>query len=559
MEDDSQNNSNVNNELSPGVNSDLTPQMPTESSPNQAVVQHIGKGKNRKIVFFMVPFLAVLTLGIIGLLILPSSSKNDSNTSSTVAKKNTIDLIRIGDPASKLDTVYPDLGDPIGYEFDIAKQIFEPLVRFKDINTIEPALASSWKNDPKDDNVWTFTIKDGVTFHNGTALTPESIKLCIEAAKDNDYLSYFLDSFDTISVEGKNQIKITTSSPDPLLLNKLTNILIYDTTAKQQPSTENGTGPYNVKAGTKPTETTLDLVAVQNWHGGTIGTRELQFSVDSEEELDKAIEKGTLDLIFKGKTIEDLDAKGLKEYKLPQLTTSYIFMNTFKKGSPIANKEVRRAIAGVIDKKALIKASGVPAVQADQIVTKEIPGFIPDYVAPKLSAEDAQKVLKDAGFSNPIAVNAVTVKENTAVNLVADELKVQLAKVGINLTVNPVEADAAITEYNTTKYDLGLFSYVSDLVDLSDVVSGNFQKESATTLSYDSAAVNEAMKKINGTFDSSKRLKSLQEVHKLLLDDVAVIPYRSPTESFYVKKNIDLKADNSGFIGINFWDTFQSK
>ena len=143
--------------------------------------------------------------------------------------------------------------------------------------------------------------------------------------------------------------------------------------------------------------------------------------------------------------------------------------------------------------------------------------------------------------------------------MIAADLTTQLAKIGITLAINPVEADTAITEYNTAKYDLGLFSYASDLIDLSDVVKSNFQKETATTLSYDNPTVNDAMKKVNGTFDSSKRLKSLQDVHKLLLDDVAVIPYRSPSESFYVKKNIDLKADNSGYLGINFWDTFQSQ
>ncbi|MEI6480709.1 MAG: ABC transporter substrate-binding protein [Candidatus Saccharibacteria bacterium] len=559
MDDNNRNDQTVSKTISPETNPDSVAQTPPVSGTSQAVVQHVGIRKNRKIVFFTATFLAVLAAGIVGLLIFPSSKSGESSKTNSVATKKAIDLIRIGDPASKLDAVYPELGDPIGYETDIAKQIFEPLVRFKEINTVEPALASSWKNDPKNENVWLFTIKDGVTFHNGTALTPESIKLCIEAAKKNDFLSYFLDSLDAVSVVGKNQVKITTTSPDPLLLNKLTNILIYDTTAKIQPSTENGTGPYNVKQGTKPTEKSLDLVAVQNWHGGTVGTRELQFTVDSEDELNTAIEKGTLDLIFKGKTIDNLDAKGLKEYKLPQLTTSYIFMNTLKKASPLTNKEVRRAIAGVIDKDALIKASGVPGVKTDQIVTKEIPGYLPDYKAPTVTIEEAKKILKDAGFTKAISLSAITVKENTAVNLIASDLAAQLAKIGINLTINPQEADTAITEYNTAKYDLGLFSYASDLIDLSDVVKSNFQKETATTLSYDNPTVNDAMKKVNGTFDSSKRLKSLQDVHKLLLDDVAVIPYRSPSESFYVKKNIDLKADNSGYLGINFWDTFQSQ
>ncbi len=62
----------------------------------------------------------------------------------------------------------------------IARQVFDTLVTFREASTdIEPGLATGW-NVSRDGLTWTFTIRDNVTFHDGTPLTAREVLASFE-------------------------------------------------------------------------------------------------------------------------------------------------------------------------------------------------------------------------------------------------------------------------------------------------------------------------------------------------------------------------------------------
>lgn len=128
--------------------------------------------------------------------------------------------------------------------------IFEALTH-RDVQTgeVQAALATAWKEG--DNNSWTFTLREGVTFHDGSPLTAAAVKYAIDRTLNQNLTcetrtKFFGDDTYDVEVAGSGVVKITTPVRDPILPLKMSNVMIYpesvpfDTPARTAP----GTGPY---------------------------------------------------------------------------------------------------------------------------------------------------------------------------------------------------------------------------------------------------------------------------------------------------------------------------
>ena len=92
----------------------------------------------------------------------------------------------------------------------------------------EPALATDWA--PTDDpNVWRFNLRQGVTFHDGAAMTAEDVVFSFERAKTEDSdMKELLNSIVEVRAVDDHTIDMVTDGPNPILPNNLTNLFIMD-------------------------------------------------------------------------------------------------------------------------------------------------------------------------------------------------------------------------------------------------------------------------------------------------------------------------------------------
>jgi peptide/nickel transport system substrate-binding protein len=122
--------------------------------------------------------------------------------------------------------------DPYSYgdTFTIAvmNHVYEGLVRYDADLQIEPALATEWS--VADDNVtWTFKLREGVTFHNGAAFTAEDVVASLtRVSHETSPLRGNLPAYQSSRVIDDHTVEIVVNTTYPLLLNDLTNILIFD-------------------------------------------------------------------------------------------------------------------------------------------------------------------------------------------------------------------------------------------------------------------------------------------------------------------------------------------
>src|SRR5262249_35033441 len=139
---------------------------------------------------------------------------------------------------------------------------------------------------------WIFNLQKGIKFHDGHTLAASDVKYTIDSiiANHSDLAQTYASTIASVDVVNNNTVKITTSQPDPALLNKLSWLYIIDANApKGSDPTQAGTGPYELKSGTKPSSTNVQLVAFNDYHGGRPQTQALSFGArDNNAETLKA-------------------------------------------------------------------------------------------------------------------------------------------------------------------------------------------------------------------------------------------------------------------------------
>ena len=113
----------------------------------------------------------------------------------------------------------------------LAHQIYEPLIIRDYDGAFEPALATEWGPKADDPNVWVFKLREGVTFHDGSAFTAEDVVFSFERAKTPDSdMKELLTSITEIRAVDDYTVEFVTDGPNPILANNVTNLFIMDKT-----------------------------------------------------------------------------------------------------------------------------------------------------------------------------------------------------------------------------------------------------------------------------------------------------------------------------------------
>jgi peptide/nickel transport system substrate-binding protein len=110
---------------------------------------------------------------------------------------------------------------------NLSHQIYEVLVHRPKESKLIPGLATSWAVTAADPTVWEFKIRQGVKFHDGSALTADDVVFSFERAMsaNSDYKG-LLTAVEKVSKVDDGTVHMKTKGPNPLLPDNLTNIFI---------------------------------------------------------------------------------------------------------------------------------------------------------------------------------------------------------------------------------------------------------------------------------------------------------------------------------------------
>ncbi|MEL7184070.1 MAG: ABC transporter substrate-binding protein, partial [Pseudomonadota bacterium] len=232
----------------------------------------------------------------------------------------------------------------------LAHQIYEPLIIRDQTGAFEPALATEWAPNADDPTVWTFKLRDGVTFHDGAAFTAEDVVFSFGRAKsETSAMKELLTSITEVRAVDDLTVEFVTDGPNPILPNNFTNLFIMDkdwteangVTEVQDiangettfaATNANGTGPYTLTSREPDVKTVLDA-NTSYWGSGQFPldiTRIEYTPIQNAATRVAALLSGEVDFI-QDVPVQDLarvdGTDGLVVKKAPQNRTIFLGMN----------------------------------------------------------------------------------------------------------------------------------------------------------------------------------------------------------------------------------------
>ncbi|HLL35536.1 MAG TPA: ABC transporter substrate-binding protein [Streptomyces sp.] len=238
----------------------------------------------------------------------------------------------------------------------------ETLVTLDEDGDAEPALATEWKQHGRS---WTFTIRDGVTFHDGTELTAEAVVNSLTRAAEAAPKPRILDGVDLTAKADGDKVVVTTATEDPLVPQRLSSPQLSILAAKAyRGKTVNpvgaGTGPFELTEVNGTSSASLDRY--DDYWGGKAKAPgiDVTFVPDGTARA-AALRSGEADIVEAVPVSQAalLDPDLVTEVPMPRTNTLYL--NTGK--GVFKDPAMRAAAREAIDAESIVK--GVYEGRAD--------------------------------------------------------------------------------------------------------------------------------------------------------------------------------------------------
>ncbi|MGY5006535.1 ABC transporter substrate-binding protein [Streptomyces sp. 900105755] len=360
----------------------------------------------------------------------------------------------------------------------VSFQLYEGLTRYDLSRTDAPseitgALATSWKV-AADHRTWTFTLRKGVTFQDGTRFDADSVIFNLDRYLDKKSASYtpalgaaaseYAGDITRYRKLDADHVELVTKSPNGHFPEDLAHVLIASPTAVRATGSANfskhpvGTGPFSFKSQTPGEQ--IELVANKHyWRGAPKLDRLIVKALPDPAARTAALRSGSVNWI---EYPNPDDLASLKADGAQILTNSYDHLWYWildTTDGPWKNAGVRRAANYAINRKAiaddLLHGTADPAYQAAPRATF---AYDPKGNTYSYDPAKARRLLAAAGYPNGFSTS-VTVPTGGSGNLlpvpITEALQRDLAAVGIKVAIRTTDWTTLIGAEAKGKVALG--------------------------------------------------------------------------------------------------------
>jgi peptide/nickel transport system substrate-binding protein len=451
------------------------------------------------------------------------------------------------------DSVTLDLAQATdGESIKAGIQVLQNLVKFGDNSmNVEPQLATSWKVS-KDGKNWTFKLRKGVKFQDGTDFNAKAVYDSLDRIIDKNhpfhkygqwkYLSLSLKYVTKITVIDNYTIRLTTLIPYAPLINNLALWLCPILSPKAMAKYKNqigmhpvGTGPYKFVDWVKDDHITL--VRNDHYWGSRPKLKKIVLkSIPETSTRLMALQSGAIDIA------DDLDpdsialvrkAPNLRVKEAPSVNIGYLAINTTR--PYFADVRVRRAINYAIDKDTLIKTLyGGLAIPAKSAFPPSIWSYNNAIVPYAYNPKKARALLKaaDYDFNRVIELWAMPVSRAYMPQPIrtAELIQANLAAVGMKTKIVRYDWGTYLKETSNGKDDMCMLGWLGGNADPDNFLYGLLSADSAkvpgaaNVALWSNAEFTALVKKAQRTFSKRKRTRYYKKAQMIFHDQAPWVP-----------------------------------
>jgi len=500
------------------------------------------KGENMtKLKTFYIPVL----ISIISIILLSACGNTQSqNTAQAKTNKNTL-IIGLDSDPPQLD---PQLSTTL-VDRQVDQSLYNTLIDVNSNLQFVPGLATSWTVS-SDEKMYTFHLRQGVTFQDGTPFNAEAVKFNLERIlnpKTGSPSLSEISSIDSIKIIDDHSLQIHLKEPYAPFLSVLTDrtgMMLSPTAVKKEGKNfanhPVGTGPYKFVSRIKQESITVKRYDHYWGKKPKIKTVIYKPYTDGTTRVTN-LESGNVDII------NQMDYKDIDRLKHdPNITLSIkdalgfqgIMLNT--KVKPLNNLKIRQAINIAIDRKAISKVvyhNGVtPAVNPFPTASWAHPT---DLKVPKANIAKAKSLIKESGVTNTSFTLKIT--NDPQAKQLGQMLQYMLQKIGIKINLEMVEFGTLISQENSHQYQAVFQGWSGRIDPDGNSYSWFTSKGSLNNMGYSNTKVDQLLSKARSVSNQTERKALYDQTSKILWHDSPYIFL------FYLKDFKAMKNDLQGF------------
>ena len=418
----------------------------------------------------------------------------------------------------------------------------ECLTKFDDKMKVQPWLAESWSIS--DDRLtWTFKIREGVKFSNGTPLTAEAIKNSIERAFDKNNRAKTFFEYESITADGQT-LTIKTIEPLPNMPAYLADplFIIVDTTADSTICT----GAYAVDSYSK--ERAI-MKRNDNYWDGEVPYPTIELSaLDDTNERAKALEAGKVDVAV-NIAANDLDTfKGDDKFNIAETSSLRVVLANMNQSPEriLSDPKIRAALICGCDRstynnvllRGMFIAGKAPLPPSFDYGFEQLtdPNVYNPVRAVQLLDETGWKDTDGDGIrekdGQKLELDFVISDDRAEFKIYAEAIQADLKKLGIGIKINSVERKQLETLSSNHEYDLLLLNLT--IADVETFLTRWKSNNDYSNPDYDAKHA-----QLIAEFDTAKRRQLIIELQQILLDNGAALFLGYPKSNIVSAKYVD--------------------
>jgi len=458
-------------------------------------------------------------------------------------------LITIGIPQDLDDSLDPHIAEGAGTR-EVLFNIFEGLVKPNSNGDLIPAVASDY-NINEDGTVYTFTLRDGVKFHNGETVTVQDVKASLDKCagiESGEPLVAAFSAVKEVNTPDDKTIEVVLNESDTDFLPNMTAAILP--ADHLDASTELiGTGPY--KYVSRSPQENIVLESFDDYWGekAKIKTVVLKIVADADT-IVMNLEGGSIDLMARLSTIQTSqlsDKFDVYEGTMNLVQAMYL-NNSYE---PFSNVKVRQALCYAVDIQEIMDY--VSDGKGTETGSSMFPAFKKYYVEElndtyNTDLDKAKQLLSEAGYPDGFEFS-ITVPSNYKQHVdTAQVIKEQLKKIGVTANINLVEWDSWLNDvYIGRNFEATVIGVDASTLTASAMLARFVSDSDKNFTNYNNPEYDEAYKKAFTSTDDAVRTENYKVCEKILSEDAANV---------YIQDLPNLVAVNNKFGGYEFYPLY---
>lgn len=433
----------------------------------------------------------------------------------------------------------PDQLDPhvttAYFSFQVLENVYDTLVEPDANLEMQPALAESWETS-EDQLTWTFHLREGVTWHDGSDFTADDVAYSYNRIMDEELSpSWRFSTVESVTATDEHTVEIAVTSPSP---NLLANIGGYKgVSIVQQENVESGdittapvgTGPFELTDYTSGSGITL--AANPDYYGGApeISGVEFRFITEPTTAL-ASLQSGDIQWTDNIPPQQVASLEGANGLELGQVgSNDYWYLALNEANPPFDQVEVRQAISYAVDREGITEATMFGNATVNQTAIPESSNWFTPYDTYSYDPDQATTLLEEAGVDPAsISMEIMVSTDYPETVQAAQIISSQLADIGITSEIKSLDFGSWLDEQGQGNYDMLMMGWLGN-IDPDDFYYSQHHTDGANNYQgYSNPEVDELLEQGRTETDEAARQEIYDQVATTVADEASYIYLYNP-------------------------------